>query len=484
MDAGGRSALREDTALTKLKNRMQVPTANSQYDNYLLRFLRNKNLDVEQAAAKLARRREYDKTLPMLSVSEDTVAALRSKAFALFMSDVMRRPVLYIRMGLHRFTDSTADETLAIIILEYIQYVVYQQNVSEFVVLINEENTGWIATKSAMQDQLIEILQKYYPEMVGQVLIVNASWVVQQGVRSTVASQPSKLKNRTRLVRPKELNRFFASSVIPQDLGGSNNTAGTATEFAEQCLRYWYNMTLLIQHEMANSGGALRVIWQPVFGLMSGIVGNMLVEKRNSFLHSGEGAVDGGRAGLASPTKGSARGGSNRNAPSSGGNGPPNTSFDDTTDDGCCSVISEQDLDQIAWENKKSSPTPLGGEDSTTFTQGSDSSALRQQLQIETQRRRELEHRLASLELGAPVHGQTLTRLESALRTNHEEVNVLIAEVILKGKDRHRGDPSLASLLELTNNALLQVTQEKPNVPAMKNSAPIDRKPPSSCTIS
>ena len=36
MDAGGRFALREDDALTRLKNKINVPQGTSQYDSYLL----------------------------------------------------------------------------------------------------------------------------------------------------------------------------------------------------------------------------------------------------------------------------------------------------------------------------------------------------------------------------------------------------------------------------------------------------------------
>jgi hypothetical protein len=156
------------------------------------------------------------------------------------------------------------------------------------------------------------------------------------------------------------------------------------------------------------------------------------------------------------------------------------TAADDLTDDGCCSVISEEDLDQHAWAQSQGAVEY----DALLASASNTDESLRQQLSIEVQRRKELEQKIQAMELGAPASGQALTRLEAALRSTHEEVNTLVGEVILKGKQKQKGDPSLLALLEATNASLTQIIQEKPNVSSMKLSAPVDRQPKSSCCLS
>lgn len=461
-------ALREDESLTRLKLRLNVPAnAPPSCDGYLLRFLRNKELNVDESISKLGRRREFERTLPSLSITPHIVASLRSRALSVIGSDILHRPVLYLRLGLHRAGDSASEEKLAIVVLEYLQSLVTKSNVHEFALLLNEEGTGWFTShNSPLKQRLAVLLQKYYPELVGLILVVNASWTVTQGLKQSVKSS-NKYRRRIEIISPKELQKYIDASVIPGELGGRNNLQGpaaanAATDFSEAVLRYWYAMTMAVRRDEGT--GSLKFPWMPLASVVDAASGGSSASPINRHLRSSQPSVSQGqrRQGSLAP--------------------------DDTSsyDDGRCSVIADEDTggaltgpEEVALhERVPSTIFPEGGSGSDEL------SALKRQLAFEQQRRREVEAQVARLQLGVPVSDSTLTCLEASLRVMHEEVNRLVGEAIVVSRTKFQGEASLVQLVEMTDNALIQVIQEKPTVPAMKYSTPVDRKLPSKCVCS
>ncbi|TPP54049.1 CRAL/TRIO domain family protein [Leishmania donovani] len=280
-------------------------------DAYLLRYLRSKNLVVEDAVAKLRRRRIFERTLPMISVTPTTVAALRSGAFHLLDHDLEGRPVLYINVATFTLPTLELDEAqrLLVILLEFMQARCLLKNnedaaamqrrrrrhvdataassgfanggrensrgaatparavqdvdkeavsdLQQFTLLVNEEGAPWMMHASFLKNcsTLLSLLPKYYPLLLGPVLVLGASFEIRTAIKACVGSSSEDVRNSVQMIEKADLPRYMDASTIPVELGGHKQIVGSATNFSEAVLRHWFAFTSQMEDERAGDGG-------------------------------------------------------------------------------------------------------------------------------------------------------------------------------------------------------------------------------------
>lgn len=542
MNAAGQLAVREDAALNAIKAKLGIATSGGSNHNnnnnanpngststnnttgtaapnntgggggmssqlqsivdvFLLRFMRNKKLNIDETMEKLRRRREFEGSLSGISVTPACVKALRSGAFHLLGVDVMRRPVLYIRLHIFRsVTEAEEMEKLAIVLLEYMQAVaMHSSSQQEIVLLIAQQDSTWYHAQgmgSTQSELLIALLSKYYPDLVGLVLIVDAPWATRQRVKTALASTAtsSRARNLLQIVSKSDLQRFVDVTILPEDLGG-RHALGSPQDFSEAVLRHWYATVSLVQQE--NAGAAFNGS-RPLYIPTSAVVGN------------GAAPTSSFRAGGGGASRGPSSLRTNHNNVS--GLTPRRTRFgashtgtaDAVTDDGMCSVISDTDVeildDEDGTDTELSASAAAAGAAAGRAGIAGDLGAsgpsskgqLQQELREERDRRIALEHELTRLRLGMTIDPATATHLETALKHIHDELNVVIGEVITRskataavssspsgskrqsggGNGMNSGGPSLHQLIELTDSQVLKVVQERQQVAAMKFATP------------
>lgn len=521
MNAAGQLAVREDAALNALKAKLGISASPSSaapgggggggsatnvipphlqpvVDVFLLRFMRNKKLNIEETMEKLRRRREFEASLPAISITPTCVKALRSGAFHLIGVDVMRRPVLYVRLHVFRtVTDVEEMEKLAIVLLEYMQSVAMHCSQQEVVLLLGQHDATWYHAQgigSVQSELLIALLSKYFPDLVGLVLMVDAPWATRQRVKTALASAAasSRARNLLQIVSKTDLQRFVDVTILPEDLGG-RHALGSPNDFSESVLRHWYATVCFVQQE-STGGGPGRPLCIPT----SAIVGSSNSSGATPSNSLRTGSSHRGPASLQKSTSGLTPRRSRLAQPT----------VDSTTDDGMCSVISDTDVEMLDEDEDTDTDVLSAGAAAAGAAghgpadgqggAGGGKSQLQQELRAERDRRMALEHELTRLRLGITIDPSTATHLEAALKHIHDDLNVVIGEIIARSKStnpagsnapmsslqqhqqrRSGGDqhgPSLHQLIELTDSQVLRVVQERQHVPAMSfTSPPADR---------
>lgn len=520
--SGPPGSVREDVALNLLKARLTASSANSPVsassahavDLFLLRFLRNKKLNCDEAMEKLRRRREFERTLPQLSVSPSMVRVLRSGALSIVGSDVLRRPVLYLRWGLFRsLAEHDELEKLSIVMLEYMQWAAMNVTAShggggstqEIVLLVAQPDaTSWYSSQGSVPTEMLTtLLSKYYPELVGLVLVVDAPWATRQRVKTVLATTQAPAKKLVQVVSKVELSKFIDPSFLPEDLGG-RHALDSPLEFSECVLRFWYAVVNHINNEMS-SGVNSRPLYLPSSSVMAldhshglhpitgtshgsgpsaavpaGVNTPLLGPRSHSSLHRSFGAT----RTMSGVTPRRRAGGSTTN---------PNTNADTMSDDGRCSVISdtdvEPDLMDVDETQAPSFQQRADGEESSAMT--GDNRSLAAALKQERERRVALEHEVSRLRLGITIDSSTISQLEAVLRKVHEEVNVMVSEVVSKAArcktthtasiagasnrlptEKSASGPSLHQLIDATDSMILKIIQERDPTPSMKFASP------------
>ena len=157
-------------------------------------------------------------------------------------------------------------------------------------------------------------------------------------------------------------------------------------------------------------------------------------------------------------------------------------------------ILDDEDVSAYhATEDNKTNPASGG---TAANSGGGALSTVHMDLKRERERRMKLEHELNLLTLGISLESTMMTRLEATLRQIHGEVNVLIGEAIVKAKaltpagvdagsgrkpntsgnnnNNSNAGPSLFQLLDMTDQLILSIIQERQPAPAVaKFSAPV-----------
>lgn len=260
---------------------------------YLLRYLRSKHLSVDDALAKLRRRRVFERTLPTISVTPTTVTALRSGALHLLGNDLEGRPVLYVNMSAFTLPALELDEAqrLLVILLEFMQAQCLLRNnedhaearqkraavvasgspaapqtvqdvekettrhLQQFTLLINEEGAPWGSHESFLRNSstFFSMFPKYYPLMLGNVLVLGASFEIRMAIKACVGNSPDDVRDAVRMIDRPDLPRYLHAHTIPVELGGQKRVAGSAMNFSEAVLRHWFTLTSQMEEESAFS---------------------------------------------------------------------------------------------------------------------------------------------------------------------------------------------------------------------------------------
>lgn len=281
---------------------------------YLLRYLRSKHLSVDDALAKLRRRRVFERTLPTISVTPTTVAALRSGALHLLGNDLEGRPILYVNMSAFTLPTLELDEAqrLLVILLEFMQAQCLLKNneddaearqqraaaaasgkpagaqtvqeaekeatchLQQFTLLINEEGAPWGTHESFLRNSgtFFSMFPKYYPMMLGTVLVLGASFEIRMAIKACVGNSPDDVRDAVRMIDRPDLARFMHPHTIPVELGGQKQVAGSAMNFSEAVLRHWFTLTSQMEDENAFSPSSATSVVGAAAGAGAGGRGN------------------------------------------------------------------------------------------------------------------------------------------------------------------------------------------------------------------
>lgn len=279
---------------------------------YLLRFLRSKHLSVDDAVAKLRRRRVFERTLPTISVTATTVSALRSGALHLLDRDVDGRPVLYVNVAAFALPTLELDEAqrLLVILLEFMQAQCLLQNnedeaerqhpkrteaappangspshgsvftpatasplvtthdiekeavgaTQQFTLLINEEGTPWGTHEAFLRNcsTFFSMFPKYYPKLLGAVLVLGASFETRMAIKASLGNSPDDIRDAVQMIERADLPRYMDARAIPVELGGHKQVAGSAMNFSEAVLRHWFTLTSQMEAERVGSSTGER----------------------------------------------------------------------------------------------------------------------------------------------------------------------------------------------------------------------------------
>ncbi|GET88578.1 hypothetical protein, conserved [Leishmania tarentolae] len=599
-------------------------------DAYLLRYLRSKNFSIEDAIAKLRRRRVFERTLPMISVTPTTVAALRSGAFHLLDRDLEGRPVLYINMATITLPTLELDEAqrLLVILLEFMQARCLLKNneddaemqrrrrqrvsatatassvanggrdknggastpahatphmseaaacaLQQFVLLVNEEKASWQMHTSFLKNcsTLLSMLRKYYPMLLGSVLVLGASLEIRTAIKACVGRSSEDVQNSVQMIEKADLPRYMDTSTIPVELGGHKQVVGSTVNFSEAVLRHWFTLTSLMEDEcVADSKAPVTILESGTVsvgenGAANGYRGDMgLVDTLQSLLRplyipppplsTTQRHISGQRlaielqhlsSGVVGVTTGSCSPGPARPCKYRGGsacNGKhiviyPATSAkvnlgpwrtEDVTDDGVCSALSgtddpDDDADNegglAGMHTRTNSGAPtyqlytaasslagsliiegdthVGGLDvsynhyhvgSSLYSPASATVSCEEaahcaehaedtiaSLRKERRRRQMAEQALYFRDLGVTLDIRNASIIEKELAAMHQDLNVLVAEILVKAeaaRKRQKAPPTLNQLLDLTLTAFETVTGTPSAVPAMALAEPVQR---------
>ena len=139
-------------------------------------------------------------------------------------------------------------------LLEYLQSLSFFTTSQEVALLVMDQASerSWYAHSAFLTDtSLATLMGKYYPDMVGNVLMVDASWVAKQRVRSVAASS-----NRRKTWSNWSLVWTWADSLTFHYSGRFRRSAcrDGSFEFSEHVLRYWYRAVAALQKETSING--------------------------------------------------------------------------------------------------------------------------------------------------------------------------------------------------------------------------------------
>ncbi|KPA85747.1 hypothetical protein ABB37_00109 [Leptomonas pyrrhocoris] len=607
---------------------------------YLLRYLRSKHLSVDEALAKLRRRRVFERTLPTISITQTTVAALRSGALHLLGNDLEGRPILYVNMSAFTLPTLELDEAqrLLVILLEFMQAQCLLKNneddtqarqqrvvaaaaaaaaasgkqtiaqsvqeaekeatchLQQFTLLINEEGAPWGSHESFLRNSgtFFSMFPKYYPMMLGTVLVLGASFEIRMAIKACVGNSPDDVRDAVRMIERPDLARFIDLHTIPIELGGQKQVTGSAMNFSEAVLRHWFTLTSQMEEEnafppssatsvtaAAAAGGGDRVgaesdeeherraryqrplyVPPPPLGTtqqlisrqrqtielqhLSGVVGGdapAAKEGRNRTVSQHRDVQKRLFAGGASmkSAKGAAVDGDNNSFLSlSGGrrgrkgDAAARPRGDENGDDGVCSELSgvddeegdeEEDGGQQAMHvidyardqsgsfftmngvttNQVFTAASMSGVNegetdfNNTFSGGGGAAgataggavtpeevsrytaspeAAIAALRRERQRREQVEQALQFRDLGVTLDLRNASTIEKELAALHQDLNVLVAEVLVKAdaaRKRQSTPPTLNQLLDLTLTAFEGATSTPTTMPAMVLAQPCQR---------
>ncbi|KAK7195643.1 CRAL/TRIO domain containing protein [Novymonas esmeraldas] len=596
---------------------------------YLLRYLRSKHLSIDDTIAKLRRRRVFERTLPTLSVTPTTVAALRSGAFHLLDNDLEGRPVLYIDVSAFSLPTLELDEAqrLLVILLEFIQAQCLLNNnndaaelqrrqcqrstkddadaaqtpastaskggatvqeaeaetvrhVQQFTLLVNEEGASWLSQESLLKNSstFFSMFPKYYPLMLGSILVLGASLEIRMAIKACVGSGPAEIRDAVQMIERADLPRFLDARTIPVELGGSKQVVGSAMNLSEAVLRHWFTLTSQMEDERVggNAGGAGATAATTTTTTTTPATSAAQVDaappsvlprplyvpppplgttQRHISLHrhaielqhlsSSGGAEPAVAAAAAQRRPQKAGGGSSTRsrraitslsaaaAAATAAVASTTLRGDANTDDGVCSALSGADDDDdddgrraelhspsfsggvqtnqlytaasslagsMAVEaemlhsglgSKSSSPlqTRLGGsmagatsavtvsrEEVARFTDHPEEALAA--LRLERARRQRAEQALQFRDLGVALDLRNASTVERELAAIHHDLNVLVAEVLVKAEAagrRQKTPPSFSQMLDLTLTALDTATRTSSTVPAMALAVPVQR---------
>ncbi|CCW66306.1 unnamed protein product [Phytomonas sp. Hart1] len=296
----------ENVALQELKNRLGIleglsrkagPRSgkfldirdsiwNSAIDEFLLRFLRSKNLVVSEAIKKLGYRRSFEQNLLSINITPTTTSILRSGAINVLGRDFEGCQVLLLNLDDLRIPilDPSEAQRLSIILLEYMQSLcmiinplgldvaataskaISIDNVHQLCIdknledlplprrqkltlLVNKSVASWETYTSALRKitALFTIIDKYYPYFVNRVLVHESDLLARESFDANLKQWLKDMNYMIHVVDTDALKTFLPEQIIPESLGGMKLHTNSPVSFSEAVLRHWDALTSAIR---------------------------------------------------------------------------------------------------------------------------------------------------------------------------------------------------------------------------------------------
>lgn len=208
-------------ALQQLRARMATCEAGEPDEATQQWFLRDRKLDVEEAAEKLTRMMEWRRDFMPVPLTEADVAAeaATGKAFLHSHNDVNGRPVIVVRVARHITGDRPLEESkklCAFLLEKGISQM--PENCETLLGIFDLRGFGHRNADFGFVRFLVDVFFLYYPKRLGQVLMLDAPWGFQPGWE-VVKPWLKKYAALVRFVTREELrNEFFTPETCPEEL--------------------------------------------------------------------------------------------------------------------------------------------------------------------------------------------------------------------------------------------------------------------------
>ncbi|KAK9815632.1 hypothetical protein WJX72_007170 [[Myrmecia] bisecta] len=207
-------------ALEELQQRMEscpYGTADAETQQW---FLRDRKLDVDEAAQKLSDMLKWRLEFKADSITEANVAeeAATGKAYLHSHLDVNDRPVIIVRAAKH-FTGARPPEESKKLCVHLLEKAISELPEGGETILGIFDLRGFTSKNADLGFVrfLVDIFFTYYPKRLGQVLFVDAPWMFQPGWEM-VKPWLKKYAALVRFVSRDQLrDEFFTPSTVPED---------------------------------------------------------------------------------------------------------------------------------------------------------------------------------------------------------------------------------------------------------------------------
>ncbi|KAI9140808.1 CRAL-TRIO domain-containing protein [Paraphysoderma sedebokerense] len=194
----------------------------------VLKFLRARNFDVSKAVPMLLKAfywRTEANILHTLEKGETNMPQeLLSGKVITHKFDKLGRPVLYVNVAQHIKGANTNEELVAHLKLTTeTTPLMLQHPVDQGTLVFNMEGIGPKNMDLVFTKNFIQLLDNYYPESLGQGLILNAPWLFNGFWRLIRPLLNPVIQSKIQFISNSELSNFIDPSNIPVSFGGKDS---------------------------------------------------------------------------------------------------------------------------------------------------------------------------------------------------------------------------------------------------------------------
>lgn len=242
LDEEQQTALEEmKQRITAFEGKMQELADNLINDPIILRFLRARKFDVDLAYDMLFNMMKFriefqDIGVGALDPSMCENELQTGKSF-FYDYDKDGRPLCYIRTRLHDpyASDALENQRYCILMIEYGKTLLLPPGETVTVVFdMTKATVRNIDIKSV--HFMVTSLQNYYPESLGKILVLNATWIVNSAWKLIKPWLDPVTAAKVNFIRPEELTQYIDPNKLPLEYGGNDTFV---YEYDSYRQRFW-----------------------------------------------------------------------------------------------------------------------------------------------------------------------------------------------------------------------------------------------------